>query len=342
MKNLKTSDFYYELPEDLIAQVPIAKRDASKMMVLDRKTETIEDKLFTDLLDYLNPGDAIVLNDTKVIPARLFCNRIGKDEAIEILLLEQKNEYWECLVRPGKKMKIGTKFEISNLIFGEVCDIKEDGNRIIKFQFDGIWEELLDELGEMPLPPYIHEKLNESQRYQTVYSKVSGSSAAPTAGLHFTKNYLEKLKQKGIKIIELTLHVGLGTFRPVKTENILEHKMHAEYYSLSEEAAKKINEVIKSNKRILAVGTTVTRTLESIYKKHGKIVADSAYTDIFIYPGFKFKVVDALLTNFHLPESTLLMLVSAFASKDFIFKAYNEAITKKYRFFSFGDCMLIK
>lgn len=338
---IKKSDYYYELPEELIAQTPILKRDESKLFVLNRSNGNMEHRVFTDIEEYLSPGDTLVLNDTKVMPARLFGSRFGKEEKIEVLLLKRINDAWECIVRPGKKMKVGSVVNFSDLMVGEVIDILEDGNRIIKFNYEGIFEEILDKLGEMPLPPYIHEKLEDKDRYQTVYAREVGSAAAPTAGLHFTKDLMERLKQKGVEFAYVTLHVGLGTFRPVKEENVLNHHMHEEYYSLDEKNAEIINRAKAMGKRVISVGTTSTRTLESVYKKNGKICADSGYTDIFIYPGFEFNVIDALITNFHLPESTLLMLISAFYDREKILEAYSEAIKEEYRFFSFGDAMFI-
>lgn len=341
---MKTSDFFYELPEELIAQTPLENRTNSKLMVLCRDDGSIKHTIFSSILEELNPGDALVLNNTRVIPARLFGNRIGKEESIETLLFKRlDNNIWECLVRPGKKMKMGNVVEYGNgLLKGEVVDIGEDGTRFIKFSYQGIFEEILDKLGEMPLPPYITEKLEDRERYQTVYSKVPGSAAAPTAGLHFTQEMLNALKEKGIQIIYLTLHVGLGTFRPVKVEDINEHIMHSEYYEISQSAADAINKIKKNGGRIIPVGTTSIRTLETIANDEGLVKEGSGWTDIFIYPGYRFKIADGLITNFHLPESTLMMLVSAIAGKEFIFKAYNEAIEQKYRFFSFGDAMFIK
>lgn len=338
---IKKSDYYYNLPEELIAQTPIERRDESRLMVIDRASDSLKHDKFKNIENYLSPGDTLVLNDTKVMPARLYGSRIGKEEEIEVLLLNRVEDAWECIVRPGKKMKVGSVVNFSDVMTGEVISIKDDGNRIIKFTFDGIFEEVLDKLGEMPLPPYIHEKLKDRDRYQTVYAREVGSAAAPTAGLHFTRDLLEDLKRKGINIAYLTLHVGLGTFRPVKEDNVLNHHMHEEYYYLDEANAKIIIDTKNSGGRIISVGTTSTRTLESIYKKHGKIIADSGYTDIFIYPGFEFNVIDGLITNFHLPESTLLMLISAFYDREKILGAYEVATMEKYRFFSFGDAMFI-
>lgn len=338
---IKKSDYFYELPEELIAQTPLDRRDESRLMVIDRKKNSVEHKVFKNLMEYLEPGDTLVLNETKVMPARLYGSRLGREEKIEVLLLNRVEDSWECIVKPGKKMKVGSVVNFSDLMTGEVVDVKDDGNRIIKFFFDGIFEEILDKLGEMPLPPYIHEKLEDKNRYQTVYAKEVGSAAAPTAGLHFTEELIDKLKDYGIKFAYLTLHVGLGTFRPVKEEDVLKHHMHEEFYSLDADNAIVINECKSQGKRVISVGTTSTRTLESIFKKHGKITSDSDYTDIFIYPGFEFKVIDGLITNFHLPESTLLMLISAFYNREEILKAYSEAIKLNYRFFSFGDAMFI-
>ena len=339
---MKTEDFYYDLPEELIAQHPLKNRSDSRLMLLNKDNGEIEHKHFYDIINYLNPGDVLVLNNTKVMPARLFGHRENKDEKIEVLLLKQKeDDIWECLTKPGKKTKIGSKIIFSDKLKAEVVDISEDGSRYIKFFYNGIFNEILDELGEMPLPPYIKEKLEDKSRYQTIYSKVEGSAAAPTAGLHFTEKLLEEIKNKGIDIVYLTLHIGLGTFRPVKADRIEDHQMHSEYYILNEDAAKRINRARENGNRVIAVGTTSVRTLESIASNDGKLSEKSGWTDIFIYPGYKFKAVDALITNFHLPESTLVMLVSAFASKEKILNAYNEAIKEKYRFFSFGDAMFI-
>jgi S-adenosylmethionine:tRNA ribosyltransferase-isomerase len=339
---MKTDDFDYYLPESLIAQHPAEKRDHARLLVLNKETGETEDKYFYDIIDYLKPGDVLVMNDTRVIPARLFGHREGKEESIEVfLLLNIEGKNWECLVRPGKKMKIGTKVIFSEELSGEVKDIKEDGNRIIEFCYEGIFNEILDRLGNVPLPPYIKEELKEPEEYQTVYSKNPGSVAAPTAGLHFTKELLDKIEAKGIELAYLTLNVGLGTFRPVSVEDITDHKMHSEFYTISKETADIINNAHKKGNKVIATGTTSIRTLESVYKKNGKIQEDSGWTDIFIYPGFEFEVVDAMITNFHLPKSTLVMLVSAFASKDIILNAYEHAVNNKYRFFSFGDAMYI-
>ena len=340
---MRTEDFDHNLPEELIAQHPADKRDFSRLMVVDRKTGKREDKHFYDIIDYLNEGDLLVMNDTRVIPARLFGHREGKEEKIEVFLLENiEDDKWEVLVRPGKKMKIGTKCIFSDELSLEVIDIKEDGNRVVEFFYDGIFQEILDRLGNMPLPPYIKEKLKDKERYQTVYSKNPGSVAAPTAGLHFTKELLKKIEEKGVKLAYITLNVGLGTFRPVKVDDVKNHKMHSEFYQISKETADLINETKKNNKRIISTGTTTTRTLESVYKKNGQIKEDSGWTDIFIYPGFEFNVIDCQITNFHLPKSTLIMLVSALASKEIILDAYKDAVDKKYRFFSFGDAMFLK
>ncbi len=338
---LKTKDFYYDLPEELIAQHPCDKRENSRMMVLNKVTGEIEHDHFYNIKKYIKPTDTLVLNDTRVIPARIFGHRAEKEEKVEILLLNHKDDTWETLVKPGKKAKIGTEIIFSDELKGEVVDISEDGSRFIKFKYDGVFEEILDRLGEMPLPPYIKEKLEDSERYQTVYSKHKGSAAAPTAGLHFTKEILKELEDMGVNIVYLTLHVGLGTFRPVKESNILDHKMHSEYFEISEEACEKINNAKKSGGRIISVGTTSTRVLETVADEEGFVHPTKGWTDIYIYPGFKFKCIDALITNFHLPESTLLMLVSALSSREIILNAYEEAVKEKYRFFSFGDCMFI-
>ena len=339
-------DFYYDLPEELIAQDPLADRSSSKLMVLDKKTGRTEHRIFKDIIEYLNPGDCLVINDTKVIPARLIGEKEGTGAAIEVLLLKRKEDMantWEVLVKPGKKARPGTRISFGDgKLVGEIIDIVEEGDRLIQFSFDGIFEEILDELGQMPLPPYITHKLEDKNRYQTVYAKHEGSAAAPTAGLHFTNELLAEIEAKGVKIARVTLHVGLGTFRPVKVENILEHHMHSEYYEVSEEAADTINSVRQSGGRIIAVGTTSTRTLESVADTHGCIKPCRGWTDIFIYPGYEFKAIDCLITNFHLPESTLIMLVSALAGKDNVMAAYREAVENSYRFFSFGDAMFLK
>lgn len=341
---MKTSDFYFDLPEELIAQVPVLDRSSSRLMVLDKETGEIEHKTFKNVIDYLNPGDCLVLNNTRVIPARLIGEKLDTGGKIEFLLLKRTEEdTWQALVKPGKRAKIGTKFSFGNgKLIGEVVDLAEEGSRIIKFHYEGIFEEVLDELGNMPLPPYITERLEERERYQTVYSKHNGSAAAPTAGLHFTEELLKEIKEKGIKIAFVTLHVGLGTFRPVKVENIEEHHMHSEYYTMSKETADIINNTKENGGKIIAVGTTSCRTLETIGDENGKVRETSGWTDIFMYPGYKFKVVDRLITNFHLPQSTLLMLVSAFSSRENIMNAYKEAVENKYRFFSFGDAMFLK
>lgn len=341
---METKDFDYNLPEELIAQVPVKNRTESKLLALDRKTGNIEHRKFKDIIDYLNKGDTLVLNDTRVLPARLFGNREGKEERIEFLLLKRdEDDLWESLVRPGKKARVGSKVEFGGgILKGEVIDIAEEGIRKVKFEYDGIFEEVLDDLGEMPLPPYIKTKLSDRERYQTVYSKHLGSAAAPTAGLHFTDKLLGKIRDKGINIAFLTLHVGLGTFRPVKTDNIIDHHMHSEFYTVNKETAELINNTKKEGKKVIAVGTTSVRTLESLSTDEGRMNYGSGWTDIFIYPGYNFKLVDNIITNFHLPESTLLMLVSAFASRDMMLSTYNIAIEEKYRFFSFGDAMIIK
>ncbi|MFA9399220.1 MAG: tRNA preQ1(34) S-adenosylmethionine ribosyltransferase-isomerase QueA [Clostridiaceae bacterium] len=340
---MKLEDFNYYLREELIAQTPLKDRSSSKLMVLDRKTREIQHKVFKDIIDYIDEGDCLVLNNTRVIPARLFGIKEETNGKMEFLLLKRiDKDTWETLVKPGKRAKIGNVF-----IFGdgklkaEILDIIDDGKRIVKFIYEGIFEEILDDLGQMPLPPYIKEKLEDKERYQTVYSKEEGSSAAPTAGLHFTNDLIKKLQDKGVKIAYVTLHVGLGTFRPVKVENIEEHKMHTEYYVLDEENADLINKTKENGKKVIAVGTTSCRTLETI-GCNGRVKASSGWTDIFIYPGYKFEILDLLITNFHLPESTLLMLVSAFSDREFIMNAYKIATEENYRFFSFGDAMLIK
>jgi len=377
---MEVKDFYYDLPEELIAQDPLEKRDESRFMVIHRDTGEIEHRKFHDIIEYLNPGDCLVINDTKVIPARLLGEKEETGAAIEVLLLKDASEryaelakskknirIWECLVKPGKKMKPGARVVFGKdeatgeaLLSAEVIDTVEEGNRIIRFEYDGIWEEVLDKLGEMPLPPYITHKLQDKTRYQTVYAKNEGSAAAPTAGLHFTSELLEEIEDKGIKIARLTLHVGLGTFRPVKVEKIEDHHMHTEYYELTQEAADIINETRAKGGRVISVGTTSTRTLETIgtlqglHKNESAVTSDvksdsflqeikpaSGWTNIFIYPGYEFKVVDSLITNFHLPESTLIMLVSAFYNRDDVMAAYEEAVKERYRFFSFGDAMML-
>lgn len=340
---MKTSDFYYELPEELIAQDPLEDRSASRMMVLNRSTGETADMHFHQLLQYLHSGDTLVINDTKVIPARLFGKREPTGGAVEILLLKRHaDDIWETLVRPGKKCRPGTDLSFGEgLLHGKVLDTVEDGNRLIQFSYSGIFEEILDRLGEMPLPPYITHKLQDKNRYQTVYAKHDGSAAAPTAGLHFTKELLQEAEAAGIRIARVTLHVGLGTFRPVKVEDVTQHHMHSEYYEISSEAAEVINKTHERGGRVIAVGTTSCRTLESAASEDGTIQPCSGWTDIFIYPGYRFKVVEGLITNFHLPESTLIMLVSAFAGKEHVLDAYRRAVEKRYRFFSFGDAMLI-
>lgn len=340
---MKTSDFYYDLPQELIAQTPIEPRDASRLMVLNKETGAIEHRIFRDLTKYLTDKDCLILNNTRVIPARIYGTKMETGAYVEFLLLTQKeNDVWECLCKPGKRAKIGTKFDFGDgKLQGEVIDVQEDGNRIVRFTCDGNIFAVLDEIGQMPLPPYIKEKLENKERYQTVYSKELGSAAAPTAGLHFTPEMLEKIKAMGVKIGYVTLHVGLGTFRPVKVDDVTKHKMHTEHYHMPPETAELINETKKNGGRVIAVGTTSCRTIESVAAKNGCICEDDDNTSIFIYPGFEFKCMDALITNFHLPESTLIMLVSAFAGFDNIMNAYNTAVKEKYRFFSFGDAMFI-
>ena len=340
---MKTSDFYFDLPEEQIAQVPLKDRTSSRLMVLDKATGTTKHQHFYEIIDYLNEGDCLVLNDTRVLPARLFGARPSGGK-VEFLLLTRKDEKrWEVLVKPGKKARVGDEIIFGDgILKAKVEEIIEDGNRIVSFEYEGIFEEVLDSLGEMPLPPYIHEKLEDKERYQTVYSKHEGSAAAPTAGLHFTQELLEKIKAKGVKIAYVTLHVGLGTFRPVKVDDVLNHEMHSEFYQIDEENAAIINATKKAGGRIIPVGTTSTRTLESNADEQGNVSARSGWTKIFIYPGYEFKCIDALITNFHLPESTLIMLVSALAGKENTLAAYNEAVKEGYRFFSFGDAMFIK
>ena len=341
---MRKEDFYFDLPEELIAQDPLKDRSSSKLLVLDKETGDVSHQTFTDVISYLNEGDCLVINETKVIPARLFGEREGTEAKIEVLLLKRgENDTWETLVRPGKKAKIGTKILFGGgLLVGEVVDIVDEGNRLIRFTYEGIFEEILDQLGQMPLPPYITHQLEDKNRYQTVYAKHSGSAAAPTAGLHFTPELLQQIEEKGIEIARVTLHVGLGTFRPVKVENILEHHMHSEFYEVSAEAAEKINRAKENGKRVICVGTTSCRTVESAADENGYMKETSGWTEIFIYPGYKFKVLDALITNFHLPESTLVMLVSALAGREQVLAAYEEAIRERYRFFSFGDAMFVK
>ena len=339
---MKTSDFYYDLPEELIAQTPVEPRNSSRLMVLPRNGGEIEHKHFYDLPEFLKPGDCLVLNNTRVLPALLYGTREDTGAVVEFVLLRQHgNKLWECLAGPGKKAKTGYKFRFSDKLTAIVTDVLEDGNRMIEFACEGDFFAVLDEVGQMPLPPYIKEKLKDKERYQTVYSKDAGSAAAPTAGLHFTKEMLESIKAMGVNIAYVTLHVGLGTFRPVKVEDVTQHKMHTEHYYIPEEAAKTINETRKNGGRVICVGTTSCRTVESCAKKYGEIKECSGDTDIFIYPGFEFKCMDGLITNFHLPESTLIMLVSAFAGYDNVMNAYNTAVKERYRFFSFGDAMLI-
>mgnify|MGYP000785622565 FL=1 len=340
---MDVKDFDYDLPEELIAQDPLEDRSSSRLMVLDKKTGEVSHHVFKEIVKYLRPGDCLVLNNTKVIPARLFGVKEGTMAKIEILLLKRRqNDVWETLVKPGKKAKPGTKIIFGDgLLIGEVIDVVDDGNRLIQFSYEGIFEEILDKLGQMPLPPYITHQLKDKNRYQTVYAKYDGSAAAPTAGLHFTKELLQQVKDKGIDIAEVTLHVGLGTFRPVKVDNVLDHHMHSEFYMVSQEAADKINNAKKNGGRIISVGTTSTRTLEAASDENGMLKECSGWTDIFIYPGYRFKVIDSLITNFHLPESTLVMLVSALAGREHVLNAYEIAVQEKYRFFSFGDAMLI-
>ena len=343
---MTTKDFYYDLPPELIAQHPLKDRAGSRLLVLDKETGKIEHKNFRNIIEYLNPGDCLVMNNTRVIPARLYGVKEDTGGKIEFLLLKRIDlNTWNVILKPGKRARTGARFVFGDgLLKAEVIEVRPDGNRIVRFEYDGVWEELLDKLGEMPLPPYIKEKLEDKERYQTVYSKIEGSAAAPTAGLHFTNELLEDIKDKGVKTAYLTLHVGLGTFRPVSVENVEEHVMHTEHYEVSQEAADIINETRKSGGRIIAVGTTSVRTLETVAEDNGTMKAEIGDTSIFIYPGYKFKVTDSIITNFHLPESTLLMLVSAFAGKENIFEAYEHCVakTEKYRFFSFGDAMLLK
>ena len=340
---MKTSDFYYDLPEELIAQDPLEDRSGSRLLFLDKETGKTEHHIFRDVIDYLNPGDCLVINDTKVIPARLIGEKEGTGAKIEVLLLKRgENDVWETLVKPGKKAKPGTRISFGDgLLVGEVVDVVEEGNRLIHFEYKGIFEEILDQLGQMPLPPYITHQLEDRSRYNTVYAAHEGSAAAPTAGLHFTPKLLKEIQEKGVDIARVTLHVGLGTFRPVKVEDVTEHHMHSEFYRIEEEDAELINETKKNGGRVISVGTTSTRTLESVAEEDGTLHAKSGWTDIFIYPGYKFKVIDGLITNFHLPESTLLMLVSALAGREHILNAYNIAVKERYRFFSFGDAMFI-
>ena len=340
---MKTDDFDFYLPEELIAQTPLLKRDSSKMMVLDRKTRTRSDHVFTDIIDYLEEGDTLVLNDTKVLPARLHGIKEDTKAHIEILLLKEEDaDTWQCLVKPAKRIDVGTRIIFSDELSARCLEVREEGIRILKLEYTKILYEILDKLGEMPLPPYIKSHLEDKDRYQTVYAKNEGSAAAPTAGLHFTKTLLSKIKEKGVNICYITLHVGLGTFRPVNVEDVTKHKMHTEFYQMTKETADILNNAKKESRRIISVGTTSTRTLETIIHKYGEFKECSGNTDIFIYPGYKFEAIDALITNFHLPKSTLVMLVSALAGRENILNAYKNAVENKYRFFSFGDCMFIK
>ena len=341
---MKVTDYYFDLPQEQIAQDPLEDRSSSRLLVLNKETGEYSHHIFREIKDFLKPGDCLVLNNTKVIPARLFGEKEGTQAKIEILLLKRKeNDVWETLVKPGKKAKVGTKIIFGGgLLVGEVVDIVEEGNRLIKFTYEGIFEEILDQLGQMPLPPYITHQLKDKNRYQTVYAKYDGSAAAPTAGLHFTPELLQKVKDMGVEIAEVTLHVGLGTFRPVKVDNILDHHMHSEFYMVTQEAADKINNAKKNGHRVICVGTTSCRTIESAADENGMLKESSGWTEIFIYPGYKFKVLDCLITNFHLPESTLLMLVSALAGREHVLAAYEEAVKEGYRFFSFGDAMFIE
>lgn len=341
---LKKSDFYFDLPQELIAQDPLEDRSASRLLVLERDTGAVSHHIFREIPEYLKPGDCLVLNNTKVIPARLLGVKEDTGAHVEVLLLKRREaDVWETLVKPGKKCRPGTVLSFGDgLLRAQVLETVEEGNRLIRFTYQGIWEEVLDRLGEMPLPPYITHKLEDRNRYQTVYAKYEGSAAAPTAGLHFTGELLEQIQAKGIKLVYVTLHVGLGTFRPVKEENVLDHHMHSEYYQISEEAAEMINETKQAGGRVICVGTTSCRTVESAANEKGKVHAGSGNTEIFIYPGYHFKVLDALITNFHLPESTLVMLVSAFAGREKVLAAYREAVRERYRFFSFGDAMFIQ
>jgi len=340
---MKTSDFYYDLPEELIAQDPLEDRTASRLLVLDRKTGAVKHKIFSDVIDYLNKGDCLVINNTRVIPARLIGEKEGTGGKVEVLLLKRRaNDVWETLVKPGKKLKPGAKITFGDgRLRAEVLEVVEEGNRLVIFHYEGIFEEILDSLGEMPLPPYITHKLEDKEMYQTVYAKFDGSAAAPTAGLHFTKELLNKIEEKGIKIASITLHVGLGTFRPVKVDDVNNHHMHTEWYEVNAEAADIINETKRNGGRVICVGTTSCRTIESVADENGYMKAKTGETDIFIYPGYKFKVMDGLITNFHLPESTLVMLVSAFAGKENVLAAYETAVKERYRFFSFGDAMIL-
>lgn len=340
---MKTSDFFYDLPEELIAQDPLEDRTASRLLVLNRETGAVEHKIFSDVIDYLNEGDCLVINNTRVIPARLIGEKEGTGGKVEVLLLKRRaNDVWETLVKPGKKLKPGAKITFGDgRLRAEVLEVVEEGNRLVKFHYEGIFEEILDSLGEMPLPPYITHKLEDKEMYQTVYAKYDGSAAAPTAGLHFTKELLSQIEEKGIKIASITLHVGLGTFRPVKVDDVNNHHMHTEWYEVNAEAADIINETKRNGGRVICVGTTSCRTLESVADENGYMKAKTGETDIFIYPGYRFKVMDGLITNFHLPESTLVMLVSAFAGKENVLAAYETAVKERYRFFSFGDAMIL-
>ena len=340
---MKKQDFYYELPEELIAQDPLADRSSSRLLVLDRQSGAVSHHVFREILDYLQEGDCLVINDTKVIPARLIGSKVGTEAKVEVLLLKRKeNNIWETLVKPGKKARPGAKISFGDgLLVGEVLEVVEEGNRLVQFSYEGIFEEILDRLGQMPLPPYITHQLQERERYNTVYAVHEGSAAAPTAGLHFTPELLQEIEKKGVDIARVTLHVGLGTFRPVKAEEITDHHMHSEFYQIQEEAAERINRAKSGNGRVICVGTTSCRTVESAADENGRIQAGSGWTEIFIYPGYRFKVLDGLITNFHLPESTLIMLVSALAGREQVMKAYEEAVEERYRFFSFGDAMYI-
>ena len=341
---MKKEDFYFDLPEELIAQDPLEDRSGSRLLVLDKETGETEHHIFREIVNYLNPGDCLVINDTKVIPARLIGEKEGTGAKVEVLLLKRKeNDIWETLVKPGRKMKPGARLVFGNgLLKAEVIGVVEEGNRLIRFEYEGIFEEILDQLGQMPLPPYITHQLEDKNRYQTVYAKHSGSAAAPTAGLHFTPELLDEIKEKGVEIAHVTLHVGLGTFRPVKVENIQEHHMHSEFYRIEQSEAIKINRAKEEGHRVICVGTTSCRTVESAADEKGRLRECSGWTEIFIYPGYKFKVLDALITNFHLPESTLIMLVSALAGREHVLAAYEAAIRERYRFFSFGDAMFIR
>ena len=340
---MKTSDFYYDLPKELIAQDPLEDRSSSRLLVLHRKSGRVEHRVFTDIVEYLKPGDCLVRNNTKVIPARLYGTRVDTGATIELLLLKRmENDVWETLVKPGKKARQGAVISFGDgILTGEIIDVKEDGNRLIQFRYEGIFEEILDQLGQMPLPPYITHTLKDKNRYQTVYAKYEGSAAAPTAGLHFTEELFQKIEEKGVLVANVTLHVGLGTFRPVKVDDVSKHHMHTEFYQVTKEEADKINKAKQAGGRIVCVGTTSCRTIESAADENGVLKPGQGDTDIFIYPGYSFKMMDVLITNFHLPESTLLMLVSAFAGKEQVMRVYEEAVQERYRFFSFGDAMII-